>query len=79
MFQRSKYIIWVADNAPQAASVLATPTTAVVVPEILTIVPRQQESKNCARNTIDDTIATSVPSPRTLSLCTASPSAVTEN
>ncbi|OAD52953.1 hypothetical protein WN48_11200 [Eufriesea mexicana] len=51
--------------APQAARVLATHTTAVVVPDLLTIVPRQQESRNCARNTIEETIATSVPRPRT--------------
>ena len=68
-----------ADNAPQAANVLATPTTAVVVPEILTMVPKQQESKNCAKKTIEETIAMSVPNPRTPPLCIASPSVETAN
>lgn len=68
-----------ADKAPQAAKVLATPTTAVVVPETLTMVPRPHESINCAKNTIEETIAMSVPNPRTSPLCIASPSAVTAN
>lgn len=66
--QRSRYMICVAEMAPQAASVLATQTTAVVVPDLLTIVPKQQESKNCARKTIDETMAISVPRPRTPAL-----------
>lgn len=57
-------MICVAATAPQAAKVLATKTTAVVVPDKLTMVPRQQESKNCAKNTIEEMIATSVPRPR---------------
>lgn len=61
-------MICVAETAPQAARVLATQTTAVVVPDWLTIVPRQQESKNCARKTMEETIATSVPRPRTPTL-----------
>lgn len=58
-------MICVAEMAPQAARVLATYTTAVVVPDLLTIVPRQQESRNWAKNTMEETIATSVPRPRT--------------
>lgn len=61
---RSRYIICVAEAAPHIAKMLATYTTAAVEPERLTIVPRQQESKNCARNTIEETMATSVPNPR---------------
>lgn len=73
-------MIWVAKKAPHAASVLATQTTAVVVPDQLTMVPKQHESKNWARKTMDDTMATSVPRPRTPpSFWTASPSAVTAN
>lgn len=68
-----------ADNAPQAAKELATPTTAVVVPDKLTMDPRPHERINCAKNTIEETIATSVPKPRTSPLCIASPSALTAN
>ena len=68
-----------ADKAPHAANVLATTTTAVVVPERLTIVPKQHESTNCAKNTIEETIAMSVPNPRTPPPCIASPSVDTAN
>lgn len=51
--------------APQKLRKAATLTTAVVVPVQDTIVPIQIERINCARKTIELTIATSVPSPLT--------------
>lgn len=54
-----------AEIAPQNARKAATPATAAVVPAQLTILPMQIERVNCARNTIELTIATSVPRPRT--------------
>lgn len=69
-------MIRVAVAAPHIARMLATYTTAAVEPERLTIVPRQQESRNCARNTMEETMATSVPNPRTKPLVTASPASV---
>lgn len=49
---------------PKNASALATLTTAVVVPAAVTIVPMHIDSMNCARKTILETRATSVPRPR---------------
>jgi len=53
----------VADIAPKKASAVATLTTAVVVPDTLTIVPMHMERMNWARKTILETMATSVPKP----------------
>lgn len=50
--------------APKNARVVATLTTAVVVPDRLTMVPMHIESMNWARNTMLETMATSVPRPR---------------
>lgn len=69
-------MICVAEAAPHIARILATYTTAAVVPVRLTIVPRQQDNRNCARNTIEETMATSVPNPRTKPPEIASPSVV---
>lgn len=55
----------VAAMDPKKARALATLTTAVVVPDIDTIVPMQRDRINWARNTMLETIATSVPRPRT--------------
>lgn len=63
---KSKYIIFVAVIAPQKLKKLAILTTAVVVPDMLTIVPMHKERINWAKKTILLTIAISVPSPRTL-------------
>lgn len=65
---KSKYIILVAAIAPHKLKKLAVATTAVVVPDIRTIVPMQMERKNCARNTMLLTTAISVPKPRALEL-----------
>lgn len=48
----------------QNAKKLAIDTTAVVVPDHLTIDPMHIDRMNCAKNTILLTIAMSVPSPR---------------
>lgn len=50
---------------PQVARILAAHTTAVVEPTAATMEPMQEERMNWARNTMEETIATSVPSPRT--------------
>lgn len=55
----------VAVKAPQAASRLAAHTTAVVDPTAEMIEPMHEERMNCARKTMDDTMATSVPRPLT--------------
>lgn len=49
--------------APKNASAAATLTTAVVVPDTLTIVPMHMERMNCARKTMLEIMATSVPKP----------------
>lgn len=64
-FYKSKYITCDADKAPKKLKALATDTTAVVVPEYVTIVPIHIDKMNCAKNTILLTIAMSVPNPRT--------------
>ena len=51
--------------APQKASTEAAHTTAVVDPTADMMEPMHKLRMNCARNTMDDTIATSVPSPLT--------------
>lgn len=76
---RSKYMICVADMAPQKLKKLATETTAVVVPDHATIEPMQIDRMNCAKNTMLLTMATSVPSPRTCVPNFASPSTSTSN
>lgn len=48
----------------QNAKKLAIDTTAVVVPDHLTMDPMHNDRMNCAKNTILLTIAMSVPSPR---------------
>lgn len=63
MIYKSKYIIWVAQQAAQNAKKLATETTAVVVPDQVTIDPMHIDRINCAKNTMLLTIAISVPSP----------------
>jgi hypothetical protein len=50
--------------APQKLKNAAVPTTAVVVCVMATTCPMMHERMNCARNTIELTIATSVPIPR---------------
>lgn len=50
--------------APQKLKKAAVPTTAVVVSVIETICPITQERMNCARKTMELTMATSVPIPR---------------
>lgn len=72
-------MICVAEAAPQVARMLATYTTAAVLFERLTIVPKQQDSRNCARNTMEETMAMSVPSPRTKPPDIASPVVVRAN
>lgn len=62
---KSKYIIWVAERAPQKLRKLAVDTTAVVVPDTETIVPIHIDNINWAKNTMLLTMATSVPSPLT--------------
>lgn len=63
----------------QNANVLATLTTEVVVPESETMVPIQIDNTNCARKTILETIAISVPNPRTCPQFLSSPSGVNSN
>lgn len=50
--------------APQNENMLAALTIAVVVPDMLTMVPMNMDRMNWAKKTILDTIATSVPKPR---------------
>jgi len=61
---RSKYIIRVADKAPQKLRKLAVLITAVVVPDIFMIVPIHKDKRNWAKKTMLLMIATSVPNPR---------------
>lgn len=61
---KSRYMTLVALIAPQKLKKAAVPTTAVVVCVIATIWPIMHERMNWARNTIELTIATSVPMPR---------------
>lgn len=63
VFYKSKYIIRVAQIAAHNAKKLAVETTAVVVPDHVTIDPMHSDSMNWARNTILLTIAISVPRP----------------
>lgn len=79
LLYKSKYMICVADNAPQKLKKLATLTTAVVVPDHVTIVPMHIDKMNCAKNTMLLTMAMSVPKPRTSVPSFASPSAVNSN
>lgn len=76
---KSKYIICVAQMAPQKLKKLAVDTTAVVVPDNVTIVPIQIDKMNCAKNTMLLTIATSVPSPRTCGSGFGAPSVPSSN
>lgn len=64
---------------PKNASALATLTTAVVVPVAVTMVPMHIDSINCAKKTILDTSATSVPRPRIWLETFPSPSWVVSN
>lgn len=72
---KSKYMICVALIAPQKLRKAATLTTAVVVPDQITILPMHSDRMNWARNTMLLTMATSVPSPRTSVPVIAAPSA----
>lgn len=76
---KSKYMICVALIAPQKLRKLATLTTAVVVPDQITIEPMHKDSTNCARNTMLLTMATSVPRPRTSVPTIATPVASVAN
>lgn len=76
---RSKYMIWVALMAPQKLRKLATLTTAVVVPDQITIEPMHSDRMNWARNTMLLTIAMSVPRPRTSVPMIPSPAALISN
>lgn len=78
-FHRSKYMTCVATMAPQKLRKLATPTTAVVVPARLTMLPMHMERMNWARKTMLLTMATSVPKPRSWVASFASPVSVTSN
>lgn len=49
--------------APHKLKKLAIETTAVVVPDHVTIVPMQSDKMNCAKNTMLLTMAISVPNP----------------
>lgn len=51
--------------APHVAKTLAAQTTAVVEPTAETMEPMHKDRMNWAKNTMDDTMATSVPRPRT--------------
>lgn len=64
----------VAEIAPHAANTLAAQTTAVVDPTAAMMEPMHKERINCARKTMEDMMATSVPRPRT---CCSGPSART--
>lgn len=59
----------VAAAAPQRLKKLAIETTAVVVPDHVTIVPMHNDKMNCAKKTILLTIAISVPNPRICAPC----------
>ena len=61
--------------APQVLRTAAITTTIVVVPAAVTIEPTQRLSTNCARKTMLETMATSVPSPRTWCVVRTEPSA----
>ena len=69
----------VAATAPHRARDEATATTVTVEPTTLMSVPMHMESMNCARNTMELTMATSVPSPRSCVHATAAPLASTSN
>lgn len=72
-------MICVALIAPQKLRKLATLTTAVVVPDQITIDPMHKDRMNWARNTMLLTIAMSVPRPRTSVPRIASPDALIAN
>lgn len=76
---KSKYITRDAQMELIIAKILATTTTAVVVPLMDTIMPMQRDNKNWAKNTTLDTMATSVPKPRNCSPYTCWPSSVILN
>lgn len=65
--------------APQKLKNAETPTTAVVVPAHITMVPMQSDRINCARNTMLLTIAMSVPIPRTTVPNFGSPASFSSN
>lgn len=62
-------MICVAAMAPQRLKKLAIETTAVVVPDNVTMVPMHSDKMNCARKTMLLTIAISVPNPRICAPC----------
>lgn len=66
---KSKYTTCVAEIAPQRLKKLATETTAVVVPDHVTIVPMHKDNINCAKKTMLLTMAISVPSPLICAPC----------
>lgn len=63
----------VAQIAPQKLKKLAIDTTAVVVPDHMTIVPMHKDKMNCAKNTMLLTMAISVPNPRICASCVFEP------
>lgn len=79
MIYKSKYMTCVALIAPQKLRKLATLTTAVVVPDHITIEPIHSDKINCAKNTILLTMAMSVPRPRTSVPIIPSPTSLISN
>lgn len=57
---------WEADTLPQKLSTAADTMTAVVLPEAEMMEPIDEDRMNCAKKTMLDTSATSVPRPRTV-------------
>lgn len=68
-----------AEMALMKARKLATTTTAVVVPDRVTMLPMHMERMNWAMKTMLETTATSVPSPRIWPPVSALPSAESPN